>query len=65
MRHMIWHVLGCAIPLLVIFLLPLFGVDSGIVLFIFVVLMFGCHLGMMRGHKHGDANNKGHAHEHH
>ena len=66
MRHMKWHVLSCAIPLLVIFLLPLFGVDSGIVLFIFIVLMFGCHLlMMMHGHEHTDANDKGHTHEHH
>ncbi len=65
MHHMKWHVFGCVIPLLVIFLLPLFGIDSGIVLFIFIVLMFGCHLLMMHGHEHGDANNRGHAHEHH
>lgn len=54
MKHTLLHLLGCLLPLLVIFLLPLFGVDSGISLLLFIVLMFGCHLFMMRGHGHSD-----------
>ena len=54
MSHHLKMLLGCLLPLLVIFLLPLFGVGKGISLFIFIVLMFVCHLLMMRGHDHHD-----------
>lgn len=55
MRHTIWHLLGCIVPIAAIFLLPLFGVSGGAALFVFIVLMFGCHLLMMRGHGgHGE-----------
>lgn len=54
MRQSLWHVLGCILPIAVIFLLPLFGVSSGTALLIFIVLMFGCHLLMMRGHGHAE-----------
>lgn len=53
MSHVLKHLLGCLVPIALIFLLPLFGVGEGITLFVFIVLMFGCHLFMMRGH-HGD-----------
>ena len=52
MNHSLRMLAGCALPLLLIFLLPLFGVSEGITLFIFIVLMFGCHLFMMKGHGH-------------
>jgi len=69
MKHTILHLLGCLVPLLVIFLLPLFGVDSGISLLLFIVLMFGCHLFMMRGHGHSDrtddSSHGGDSHAHH
>jgi preprotein translocase subunit SecY len=42
--------IGCLLPLLLIFVLPLFGVGSGVSLFIFIILMFGCHLLMMGRH---------------
>lgn len=44
--------LGCLLPLLVIFLLPLFGLGQGLGLFLFIVLMFACHLLMMGSHDH-------------
>ena len=50
MRHDVWHLLGCILPIAAIFLLPLFGVSSSVALFVFIGLMFGCHLLMMRGH---------------
>lgn len=53
MRHLLMHVAGCALPLLAVFLLPLFGVDNDIALLLFIVLMFGCHLLMLREHGHG------------
>lgn len=52
-KHTIMMLVGCLLPLLLIFVLPLFGVDSGVVLWIFIILMFGCHLLMMGGHGHG------------
>lgn len=66
MKHLIMHVLGCVLPLLAIFLLPLFGVGNEIAVFVFIVLVFGCHLLMLRGHNHGpdSTDNGGTRHEH-
>lgn len=52
MKHTVMHLLGCLLPLLVIFLLPLFGLGEGAGLFLVIVLMFACHLFMMGGHGH-------------
>lgn len=49
-KHTIIMLVGCLLPLLLIFILPLFGIDSGVTLWIFIILMFGCHLLMMGGH---------------
>lgn len=68
MNHNMKMLIGCLIPLLLIFLLPYFGIGEGWSLFLFVVLMFGCHLFMMGGHGHeghDDPRNKGENHEHH
>lgn len=51
--------IGCMLPILIIFLLPVFGVDEGITLFVFVVLMFGCHLLMLGGHGRHDGHTHG------
>ncbi len=56
MSHAVKMVLGCLLPLLVIFVLPLFGVSGGASLFVFIVLMFACHLLMMRGHADGQSH---------
>lgn len=56
MSHTVKMVLGCLLPLLVIFVLPLLGVGEGISLFVFVVLMFACHLLMIRGHADGQSH---------
>ncbi len=69
MRHTLLHLLGCMLPLSVIALLPLFGVDSGVILLVFFILMFGCHLFMLRGRGHhdepGPSSDGGHTHAHH
>lgn len=52
-NHALWMVIGCALPLLLIFVLPAIGVRSDLSLFIFIILMFGCHLLMIGGH-HGN-----------
>ena len=61
-NHGLWMMLGCILPLFLIFLLPVFGVKSNISFLVFVVAMFSCHFFMMG--KHGehdhpdkDANN--------
>jgi hypothetical protein len=51
MNHALKMIIGCVLPLLVIFVLPLFGISEGLSLFMFIVLMFACHLMMMRGHE--------------
>lgn len=53
MKHIIHMLIGCVLPFLLIFLLPLFGVSEGVTLTVFLVLMFACHLLMMRGAHHG------------
>ncbi len=69
MKYVVHMLIGCVLPFLLIFMLPLFGVGEGVSMFVFVVLMFSCHLFMMRGHQHGDADagspdNKGGVHVH-
>lgn len=57
-NHGLWMIICCALPLLLIFILPAFGTRNNMSLFIFIVLMFGCHLLMMRGH-HGKHDEHG------
>lgn len=55
-NHWLWMVLGCGLPLLLIFFLPAVGVSGNLTLFTFIVIMFAVHLLMpMRhgGHSHG------------
>lgn len=40
MKHVIFHLLGCIVPMMLIFLLPLFGVGEGVSMFVFIMLMF-------------------------
>ncbi len=53
-KHMIWMVIGCVLPLLLIFLLPVIGINlsNNVAFFVFILLMFACHLFMMKGHDH-------------
>ena len=39
-NHMLWMIIGCVVPMLLIFILPAFGVSGGVTLVIFIVLMF-------------------------
>lgn len=50
MSHTLRMLIGCVLPLLLIFLLPLLGLGQGLIPVVFLVLMLGCHLWMMRGH---------------
>ena len=66
-NHALWMLIGCVLPLLLIFILPALGVSSGLTFFIFIILMFGCHLLMMGGHhkKHEEHEEKEEGHECH
>lgn len=58
MDHSLRMILGCTLPLLLLFLLPLFGLGEGVTLFIALALMFACHLFMIGGHHQGDRHGK-------
>ena len=67
-NHSVWMMIGCILPMLLIFVLPLFRISGGGSLFIFIVLMFACHLFMMGGHgghdghkDHGGTRDAGHS----
>lgn len=51
MSHTLRMILGCLVPLIIIFLLPRLGITEGASLMVFVILMFVCHLFMMGAHK--------------
>lgn len=51
MKHAIWMVIGCVLPLLLIFLAPALGLGSNFSFFIFMLSMFACHLMMPMHHR--------------
>ena len=58
-KHSFWMIIGCTAPLLLIFLLPVFGITSNYSFLIFIVAMFGFHLIMPMhhgGHEHDGHN---------
>lgn len=55
-KHSLWMILGCTIPLLLILILPLFGITGNYTLLIFIVAMFACHLLMPMHGPHGEQN---------
>ena len=54
--HGWWMIRCCLLPLMIIFLLPVFGVRGDLSIFFFILLMFVCHLMMMGGHRHHQDN---------
>ena len=63
----IWMILGCLLPLSLIFLLPLIGIKGNYTILIFFIVMFACHFLMMGkhgGHQHGQQEHQN-EHEHH
>jgi hypothetical protein len=61
-NHMAWMIIGCVVPILLIFILPALGVSSEVAFGIFIVLMFGCHFMMLGHHGGGDDQNEKHHH---
>ncbi len=64
-KHALWMLIGCILPILLIFLLPAFGVNDNVSLIVFIGLMFACHLFMPGHHHHGKNDNEQSDHEHH
>lgn len=52
MKHGFRHLIGCFLPIILLFLLPALGISSRTTFTIAIVLMFACHLFMMGGHDH-------------
>jgi cell division protein FtsW (lipid II flippase) len=54
MKHGFWMLIGCALPLLVILLLPVFGLGESAATVVLLALMVLCPLTMFFGHaRHG------------
>ncbi len=71
-KHLLWMIIGCTLPLFLIFLAPVLGLGSGTSLFIFMLAMFACHLFMPAHHHEKQNNQKQHSspakpenHDHH
>ena len=62
MKHMLMMIIGCALPLLVIFLLPAFGVNGDWVILLAILGMFACHLMHFGMHDHGKKEHHEHQH---
>tara|TARA_R110000868_G_scaffold223099_1_gene474920 strand:+ start:1670 stop:1936 length:267 start_codon:yes stop_codon:yes gene_type:complete len=64
-NHWIWMVIGCGIPLLLIFFAPALGITGYNGLFAFIILMFAIHLFMPHGsHGQGGHNHSDKEHDH-
>lgn len=58
MSYALRMLVGCLLPFMLIFLLPLLGAGEGLTLLVFIVLMFGCHL-FTTGSRHGGRVHEG------
>jgi hypothetical protein len=63
-KHTLWMILGCLLPALLVFILPALGVSGNVTTFIFIALMFACHLFMLGGHgDKDDSHEPDHKHD--
>ena len=63
--HWIWMVIGCGLPLLLIFFAPALGITGYNGLLAFIVVMFLVHLFMPHGgHAHGGHGRSGENNDH-
>lgn len=44
MSHTLRMLVGCLLPFMLIFALPVFGASEELMVFLFIALLFGCHL---------------------
>ena len=54
-KHITRMIIGCILPLLLIFFAPALGLSSNTSLFIFIIAMFACHL-LMPMHRQSGRN---------
>ncbi len=54
-KHALGMVIGCLLPLALLFVLPRFGVSTNTTIIIAIGLMLSCHLFMGRAHKKKDS----------
>ena len=64
MKHLLMMVIGCGLALMLIFLLPAFGLGSGWVLAIAFGAMMLCHLMHFGMHDHDEKGDNNHEHKH-
>ena len=60
-KHILWMIVGCGLPLLLIFFAPFLGITESTSIFIFIIAMFACHLLMPMhhgAHNHGSNEKK-------
>tara|TARA_R110002096_G_scaffold241250_1_gene433166 strand:+ start:1197 stop:1484 length:288 start_codon:yes stop_codon:yes gene_type:complete len=63
-NHWIWMVIGCGLPLLLIFFAPALGITGYNGLFAFIILMFAVHLFIPHGGHGGHGGNKNDSQNH-
>jgi hypothetical protein len=64
MKDAILMILGCVVPLLLLFLMPAVGLNDNITLIMFFALICGWLLFMTRGHSYGGGKNNEQGHKH-
>lgn len=57
-KNHFWMVAMCVLPLLLIFLLPVFRISSPSAIFVIIIVMFLGHFLMMGRHAHHSVDNK-------
>lgn len=60
-NHALMMLIGCGLPMLLLFILPGFGVSQEATILIFIVLMMGCHLMHFKGMGHDEHCNGDHS----
>ncbi len=62
-NHALMMLIGCGLPMLLLFILPGFGVSREATIVIFIVLMMGCHLMHFKHMGHDDHGDEDHTKE--
>ncbi len=62
MKHKWWMAVACIIPLMLIFILPAFGITGSLPVLLLLVGCFVMHMFMMHGHDNDDNDGGGHGH---
>lgn len=56
-KHHFWMIIGCILPIFLIFILPVFNISSQVTIFIILILVFVGHFLMLGNHHDGHSNN--------